>query len=174
MQRPPRGRTTPADPTPFTVFVRALHRLIGKLPYDAHATPTLRVTAAVKNTRPSPRSGIDPASGMPIAGYNHGWSGGALVQLSQYVAGLSPTAPGWASFDVRPQLGSTLHNASARIATPFGHVGVDVTRHEAVATAAAAGGGGGGGDKRLRVRLSVPDGTVARLVLPFSMGRVAS
>ena len=86
----------------------------------------------------------------------------------------STTAPGWASFDVRPQLGSTLHNASARAATPFGHVGMDVTRHEAVATAAAAGGGGGGGDKRLRVRLSVPDGTVARLVLPFSMGRVAS
>lgn len=45
---------------------------------------------------------IDPASGAPISGYNHGWSGGALVLLSQYVTGLAPTSPGWATFDIRP------------------------------------------------------------------------
>eukprot|EP00937_MAST-01D_sp_MAST-1D-sp2_P003606 g3606.t1 len=35
----------------------------------------------------------DPATGRPIAGYNHGWSGGALVLLSQYVVGLAPARP---------------------------------------------------------------------------------
>jgi hypothetical protein len=56
----------------------------------------------------------DAATGAPIAGYNHGWSGGVLVLLSQYVVGLSPTAAdGWRVFDVRPNLGSTLRRCAA-------------------------------------------------------------
>ena len=150
---------------------------------------------------------VDPETGAPIAGYNHGWSGGGLVLLSQYVkgallrgfaraevtstyfllfalwlplpctlryvAGLAPTAPGWTRFDVRPQLGSgvaALHNASARVATPLGQVSVDVSRtggQEGIGGAPTRG-------KRLQVRLNVPEGAAARLVLPRSMGRVMS
>ncbi|MEN6324127.1 MAG: alpha-L-rhamnosidase N-terminal domain-containing protein [Proteiniphilum sp.] len=36
---------------------------------------------------------------------NHGWAGGPLIILSQYVAGVQPIDAGWKSFIVKPQLG---------------------------------------------------------------------
>ncbi|GAA0873333.1 glycoside hydrolase family 78 protein [Gangjinia marincola] len=36
---------------------------------------------------------------------NHAWSGGGLTLLSQYVAGIAPTSPGYQTFDVKPQPG---------------------------------------------------------------------
>jgi len=37
---------------------------------------------------------------------NHGWSGGGLTILSQYVCGISPIEPGYTRFQVAPQPGS--------------------------------------------------------------------
>lgn len=37
---------------------------------------------------------------------NHGWAGGPLTLLSQYVAGIYPTKAGWERFMIKPQLGS--------------------------------------------------------------------
>ena len=97
---------------------------------------------------------VDPATGAPFAGYNHGWSGGALVLLSKYVAGLSPTTPGWSTFDVRPELGTTLRKASATVATVHGTITVEVERH---------------GSAKVVVRAEVPRGTVARLKLSAAL-----
>lgn len=36
---------------------------------------------------------------------NHGWAGGALSLLPQYVAGVYPFTPGWNTIMVKPQLG---------------------------------------------------------------------
>ena len=36
---------------------------------------------------------------------NHGWAGGPLTLLSQYVAGIQPIEAGWKSFIIKPQLG---------------------------------------------------------------------
>ena len=36
---------------------------------------------------------------------NHGWAGGPLTLLSQYVAGIQPVKAGWESFIIKPQLG---------------------------------------------------------------------
>ena len=36
---------------------------------------------------------------------NHGWAGGALSLLPQYVAGVCPFTPGWDTIMVKPQLG---------------------------------------------------------------------
>ena len=36
---------------------------------------------------------------------NHGWAGGPLILLSQYVAGVQPIDAGWKSFIIKPQLG---------------------------------------------------------------------
>jgi len=91
---------------------------------------------------------------MPLAGGNHGWSGGALVLLSQYVAGLAPTSAGWSTFDVRPNLGSVLNNASASVATVHGQVDVAVQMVS--------------NRTRMRVSLHVPAGTVAQLQFPAS------
>lgn len=37
---------------------------------------------------------------------NHGWAGGALSLLPQYVAGITPYEPGWKTILVKPQLGT--------------------------------------------------------------------
>ncbi|MBQ6179034.1 MAG: alpha-L-rhamnosidase N-terminal domain-containing protein [Bacteroidales bacterium] len=42
----------------------------------------------------------------PNSSINHGWAGGSLTLLSQYVAGISPVGPGWERILVRPQLGN--------------------------------------------------------------------
>ncbi|WP_164849986.1 alpha-L-rhamnosidase-related protein [Mucilaginibacter limnophilus] len=44
--------------------------------------------------------------------YNHGWSGGPLTLLMEYVCGISPLEPGFVKFQVSPQPGH-LVNASA-------------------------------------------------------------
>lgn len=36
---------------------------------------------------------------------NHAWSGGPLTLLSAYVAGITPTSPGFKTFQIKPQLG---------------------------------------------------------------------
>ena len=37
---------------------------------------------------------------------NHGWAGGPLTLLSQYVAGVQPLEAGWKTFIIKPQLGT--------------------------------------------------------------------
>jgi hypothetical protein len=101
----------------------------------------------------------DAITGNPIAGYNHGWSGGVLVLLSQYVAGLAPTSPGWTTFDIRPNLGTTLRNVSATVDTEHGEVHVSVQRRE--------------DPHVLHVLARVPNGAVATLHFPEKLGRIA-
>jgi alpha-L-rhamnosidase len=52
---------------------------------------------------------------------NHGWTGGPLTLLSQYVAGISPLQPGYAGVRVQPQLGP-LARVNAAVPTPHGPV----------------------------------------------------
>ncbi|HZH95881.1 MAG TPA: alpha-L-rhamnosidase C-terminal domain-containing protein [Flavisolibacter sp.] len=52
---------------------------------------------------------------------NHGWSGGALTVLSQYVTGISPTTPGYKKFQVLPQPAG-LKNASAIVQSVAGEI----------------------------------------------------
>jgi alpha-L-rhamnosidase len=63
---------------------------------------------------------------------NHGWTGGPLTLLSQYVAGVSPLQPGYAGVRVQPQLG-TLSRVEAVVPTPQGEVRLEAkqttTRH---------------------------------------------
>lgn len=58
---------------------------------------------------------------------NHAWSGGPLTILSQKLCGIEPTAPGFQTFDVKPQLG-TLKTASAALETNYGMIRVSISR----------------------------------------------
>jgi hypothetical protein len=80
--------------------------------------------------------------------YNHGWSGGPLTVLSQYVAGVSPTSPGFKTFAVRPQLGDLRHVESA-VDTPYGLIEVTIDRPI--------------GDDGWTIRITVPRGTTAEV-----------
>jgi hypothetical protein len=59
--------------------------------------------------------------------YNHAWSGGPLTCLSQYAAGISPTAPGFKSFIILPQMGS-LRQVTAKVDSPEGMIEVKLAR----------------------------------------------
>lgn len=70
----------------------------------------------------------DPA--VPVEGggtINHAWTGGALTLLSQYVAGIAPTEPGYVKFQVLPQLGN-LTEVTANVASRKGAISVDIQR----------------------------------------------
>ncbi len=91
-----------------------------------------------------------PATG----GFNHGWSGGPLTLLDEDVAGITPTTPGFVTFDVRPVLGTTLARADANVPSPYGLIAISAARD--------------GVDYRLSVR--VPSGSSGRAFQPNSGG----
>jgi alpha-L-rhamnosidase len=57
--------------------------------------------------------------------YNHGWSGGPLTLLSQYVAGISPVEPGFKKFKVAPHL-SGLTSIEASVPLKAGSINVAI------------------------------------------------
>jgi alpha-L-rhamnosidase len=58
---------------------------------------------------------------------NHAWTGGPLTLMSQYVAGVAPTQPGYAEFQVMPQLGD-LTQVTASVPSRKGAISVDIKR----------------------------------------------
>jgi alpha-L-rhamnosidase len=58
---------------------------------------------------------------------NHAWAGGPLTLMSQYVAGVMPTQPGYAEFQVLPQLGD-LTQVTASVPSRKGTISVDIKR----------------------------------------------
>lgn len=81
--------------------------------------------------------------------YNHAWSGGPLVIMSKYIAGVQPLEPGYARFLVRPHLGS-LNRAQATVPAVCGDIKVNVEK--------TADG--------LSMTLVVPDGAIAIVSFP--------
>lgn len=78
---------------------------------------------------------------------NHAWSGGPLTILSQKLCGIEPTAPGFRTFEVKPQMGS-LKTASAALETNYGMIRVSLGRKSAKSRVAS-------------LTIEVPEGTVA-------------
>ncbi|RZM12739.1 MAG: hypothetical protein EOO88_45260, partial [Pedobacter sp.] len=52
----------------------------------------------------------------------HPWGAGVTKWLSEEILGIKPTSPGFATFDVIPNLGRTLTNVSGTIPTPKGEI----------------------------------------------------
>ena len=65
------------------------------------------------------------------ASYNHSWSGGPLILLSQYVAGVSPEKPGFSTYQVLPQLGP-LKNVKAIVPTVKGEIHVTIINEKKI------------------------------------------
>lgn len=69
---------------------------------------------------------IGPYGGGPTdihPSWDAGWSSGAAPALSEFVLGVAPTAPGFATFTVTPHPGE-LTDASGDVPTPFGSIHV--------------------------------------------------
>lgn len=63
------------------------------------------------------------ADGEPHASHNHYAFGTVAAFLQERVAGLAPTAPGYARFRVAPVIGGGLTSASVTLETPYGSAG---------------------------------------------------
>lgn len=89
---------------------------------------------------------IDATTGAPAGpnpSWDHGWSSGAAPAISEYVLGVEPTSPGFATFTVTPHPG-TLRWASGAVPTPRGAIEVSWTDL----------------DHALRLHVTAPPGTV--------------
>jgi hypothetical protein len=121
------------DPAPF--LARLKDRYAGIVADDCTTLPELWTT---RRADPGPST------------LNHSWTGGPLTLLSQYVAGLSPLAPGWTHYQIRPQPGplrhldATVDSAAGRITTALRLT-----------------------DDTLTLDLASPPGTIAELHLPL-------
>lgn len=81
--------------------------------------------------------------------YNHGWSGGPLTLMHQYVAGIAPEQPGFETFNVLPKMG-TLNEIHCVTPTVKGNITVHLRRSEDV----------------LFLSVDVPPGTKAHVGIP--------
>jgi len=90
------------------------------------------------------------AEGYGGGSYNHGWSGGPLTLMMQYVAGVAPTSPAYETYHVLPQMG-TLHDIRATVPTVKGDIQVQLRD-----TAEA-----------FSLNLTSPVGTVAKVGIPI-------
>lgn len=82
---------------------------------------------------------------------NHAWSGGPLVLLSEDFAGIRPTAPGYAEFEVKPQMGS-LSEISCVVPTTHGKIMVILSADEE--------------ECLFQMELTKPAGETARVAVP--------
>lgn len=87
--------------------------------------------------------------------FNHAWSGGGLILMSQYICGISPIEPGYRLFHVKPQLG-TLQYAQATVPTIRGEIKVYVQKS----------------DKHFLLNLTVPEGTKCEVSIPAVYARI--
>jgi hypothetical protein len=118
-------------------------------PDDALARMRSRYSAMVSSSSTTLWE-LFPASG----GFNHGWSGGPLTLLDEQVAGVTPTSPGFATFDVRPSLGTVLVRAGVDVPSRQGLIRILASRNV--------------NNYRLSVR--VPPGSAGRAFQPGSAG----
>ena len=59
----------------------------------------------------------------------HGWASGPLALMSSYMAGIRPTAPGYETYEIRPDLGSR-NQLHAVVPTPGGEIRLEVEKNE--------------------------------------------
>ena len=81
--------------------------------------------------------------------YNHAWSGGPLTCLSQFAPGISPTSPGFKTFETRPQMGR-LKTVEAKVDSPQGIIRLKLER----------------GDHAFSAQGTIPQGTRGRIGIP--------
>ena len=86
--------------------------------------------------------------------YNHGWTGGPLTLLMQYVAGVAPTSPAFSTYHVLPQLGPLQH-VRATVPTLKGSIKVEMRK----------------APRQFALSLTSPAGTTCTVGIPITSGQ---
>ena len=95
------------------------------------------------------------AQGFGGGSYNHAWSGGPLILLSQRAAGIRPTAPGYSRYEVLPQMGD-LARIEATVHSVKGVIDVVLKK----------------GESQFELELLSPTGAVASIGVPAEYQRI--
>ncbi len=85
---------------------------------------------------------------------NHAWSGGPLVIMSKYFAGIRPLEPGWNRCEIRPQT-DVCAQITCTVPTVRGYIRLNTEKTEGA----------------LRLDAQVPQGTTAVLYIPYTDGQ---
>lgn len=93
------------------------------------------------------------AEGFGGGTINHAWSGGPLTIMSQYFAGIAPTAPGFLSYSIYPQLGE-LKKITAKVVTAKGDIVLQLSNSK----------------EMFALDLTSPSGTQATVGIPVLTG----
>lgn len=86
---------------------------------------------------------------------NHAWTGGPLITMSKYMAGVAPITPGYDTYQVKPDLGS-LNQVSTVVPSIKGDIEVNITRSTE--------------NKTLELSLTSPANTQAIVAIPRMEG----
>ncbi len=89
------------------------------------------------------------SEGFGGGSYNHAWSGGPLILISQRIAGIHPLEAGYKRFGVKPQVGS-LKLAKASVSTVSGEIIIQIEAD----------------DDAFNLMLRVPSETQAQVTIP--------
>lgn len=81
---------------------------------------------------------------------NHAWSGGPLITMTKYIAGIRPTGTAYTTFEIKPHLGE-LHTIKCTVPSIKGDIVLEVKK----------------ADGRIRMRVEIPKGTTAEVWLPL-------
>ena len=95
-----------------------------------------------------PQNGPVPSNQAGVTSLCHPWSAGCTTWLTRYVAGITPTGPGFANVDITPHLGRLLTRVAADAPTPHGNIHWSFDA------------------RRGRAELVIPDGVTARVGIP--------
>lgn len=93
------------------------------------------------------------AEGFGGGTINHAWSGGPLTIMSQYFAGIAPTAAGFSSYSVLPQMG-TLKKITTKVITSKGDIALQLSNTKEI----------------FSLELISPSGTQATVGIPVLAG----
>ncbi|MBW3088275.1 family 78 glycoside hydrolase catalytic domain [Bifidobacterium sp. 82T24] len=106
----------------------------------------------------------------PNTTYSHPWAASPAYLLPEGLLGIRPTAPGYATFEVRPQLGGAgergaVDSAAATVPTVRGPITVRA-EHVTAGGAGVPAAGAGADAGAVRVTIDVPDHAEATVLTP--------
>jgi len=82
---------------------------------------------------------------------NHGWTGGPLINMSKYMAGITPIIPGYDTYQIKPDMG-TLNEIHASVPSIKGDIVLDITKNTIA--------------KTLNMKVVSPSDTTAIIAVP--------
>ncbi|MCH5186422.1 MAG: hypothetical protein J1F64_09940, partial [Oscillospiraceae bacterium] len=86
---------------------------------------------------------------------NHAWSGGPLITMSKYIAGIRPTDIGCKTFEIKPRM-CGLNHIKCVVPSIKGLISLDITKT----------------DESVKMLVTIPKNTTAKVYLPLIAGRL--